>query len=60
MWERLVRRLNILEALKFVTISFPISCLFAIIAETGRIWVSFRGLNFLELKVKNFTSFTFG
>ena len=39
MLKRLVERLKVPEALKFVTISFPESWIFAIIAETRRVFV---------------------
>ena len=52
--ERLVRELKAPDMLKFVTISFPMSWLFATIAGTRRVWVLFRSLHLLELKVKNF------
>ena len=54
--ERLLKGLKASKALKFVTIFFPMSCLFAIIAETRRVWVSFRRFHLLELKIKNFGS----
>ena len=40
-WEdfrKAIRRLNVPETLKFVTISFPMSWFFAIIAEAIRVW----------------------
>ena len=52
--ERHVRRLKAPEALKFVTISFPMSWLFAITAETRRVLVLFRGLRLLQVKIKTF------
>ena len=51
--ERLIGGQKLPKVLKFVIISFPIFWLFAIIAETRRILVSFRKLYFLELKIKN-------
>ena len=39
MLKRLVKGLKVPEALKFVTISFPESWIFAIIAETRRVFV---------------------
>ena len=50
--ERLLRELKVPKALKFITIYFPMSWLFAIIAETRRALVSL-----LELKIKNFSGF---
>lgn len=47
------------DVLKFVTTSFPMACLFAIIEETRRVWVSFRHLHLLELKTKNFNTLPF-
>ena len=55
--ERLLRGQKVLKILKFVTTSFPMACLFAIIEETRRVWFSFRHLHLLELKIKNFRSF---
>lgn len=52
--ERLVRGLKVPEALKFVTVSFPVSWLFAIRAETRRVLISFRKLHLLVFKIKNF------
>ena len=52
--ERLVRGPKPPKALKFATISFALFWLFAIIAETKRVLVSFRNLHLLELKIKNF------
>ena len=40
--------------LKFGTASFPISWIFAKIAENRRVLISFRSLHFPELKIKNF------
>ena len=57
--ERLVRGLKALEALKLVTISFPMPWPLAIIIETRRILDSFRGLYLLESKIKNFDSLSF-
>lgn len=57
--ERLVRGLKVPEALKYVTVSFPMSWLFAVITETRRILVLFRGLHLLELKIKNFSGLSF-
>ena len=50
--ERLLRELKVPKALKFITIYFPMSWLFAIIAETRRALVSL-----LELKIKNLVVF---
>ena len=50
--ERLLRELKVPKALKFITISFLMSWLFAIIAETRRVLVSL-----LELKIKNCSGF---
>ena len=57
--EREAGRLKAPTALKFITISFPISWLFSIIAETRTVLVLFRGLHLLELKIKNFDGFPF-
>lgn len=35
-------------------ISFPMSLLFAIRAETKRVLISFRSLHLLDLRIKNF------
>ena len=56
--ERLIRALKVPEAFEFLTISFPLSWFFAIIAETRRVLVSFRDLH-LELKIKNFGNLPF-
>ena len=45
--------------LKFVKIPFPMSWLFAIIAETRRVWIIFSDLHLLNFKMKNFGSFPF-
>lgn len=50
--ERLLRELKVPKALKFITIYFPMSWLFAIIAEMRKALVSL-----LELKIKNFSGF---
>ena len=50
----LVRGLRVPEVLKFVTISFSMSWFSAIIPETRRVLALFRGLQLLELKIKNF------
>ena len=52
--ERLLRELKVPKALKFITIYFPMSWLFAIIAEMRRALVSL-----LELKIKNFGGLSF-
>ena len=52
MLERLVRGLMAPEVLKLATISFPVSWLFAV--ETRGVWVLFRRLHLLELKIKIF------
>ena len=57
MLERLVRRVKVPKTLKFVTISVPLSWLFAVIAGSRR--VSFRRLHLLELKIKNFSGLSF-
>ena len=60
--EILVRGLKAPKVLKFVIIFLPISWLFAVIAETKRIFclfVLFRVLHLSELKIKNFSSFSF-
>ena len=57
--KRLVRGLKAPKMLKFVTICFPMSWPFAIIAETRRVLVSFRSLHLLELKIKNFGGLPF-
>ena len=56
--ERLVRELKALKVLTFVTISFPMFQLFAIITET-RILISFRVLHILQLKIKTFSGLSF-
>ena len=57
--EKPIRGLKVHEMLKVVTISFPMSWLFAVITETRRFLVSLRGLHLLELKIKNFNSLSF-
>ena len=52
--ERLVRELKTSEELKFVTISFLMSWIFAIVAKTRRVLISLRDLNLLKLKIKVF------
>ena len=52
--ERLVRGLKAPKEFLFVTISFPMSWLFTITAETRRVLVLFRNLHLRELKIKNF------
>lgn len=59
MLKRLVKRLKVPEALKFVTISFPEPWIFAIISETRRVFVSFLRLHLLQLKIKDFSCFHF-
>lgn len=54
--KKLVRGLKLPKVLKLAKIYFPMSWLFAIIAETRRVLVSFRSLHLLELKTKNFGS----
>ena len=44
------------EVLKFVTLSFLMSWLFAVIAETRPVWALFRDFQLLVLKIKNFGS----
>ena len=57
--ERLVRGLKACEVLKFAIICFLMFWGFAIITETKRVLYSFRGLHFLELMIKNFSSLSF-
>lgn len=57
--ERMIRGLKVPGMLKFVTIFFLVPWLSAIIAEIRGILVLFRGLHFLELKTKNFSSLSF-
>ena len=45
--------------IKFVTIYFIISYIFSIVAEIRRVFISFRHLHFLQLKIKNFDSIFF-
>lgn len=52
--ERLARGLKMSEAVKRVTIFFPMSWLFAVI-ESRRFLVLLRGFHLLELKIKNFS-----
>lgn len=47
------------EGLVSVTISFPMPWLFALIAETRRVFVSFRELYLLKFTIQNFGSFPF-
>lgn len=55
----LVKGLKAPKVLEFVAIFFPISWLFANIAETKRVLVSLRGLHSLELKIENFSHYPF-
>ena len=57
--ERLVRGIMVPEGLGSVTISFPMPWLFALIAETRMVFVSFRELYLLRFKIKNIGSFPF-
>ena len=50
----LVRGLKMPKALKFVTVSIPVSWLLAIIVKTRRVLFLFRSLHLLKLKIKNF------
>ena len=47
------------EALRFIIISFPMSLLFAIRAETKRVLISVRSLHLLDLRIKNFGDLSF-
>jgi len=49
----------VFEVLNFITIFFPVYWFFLVIAETGRVLVSFRSLYLLELKTKNFGDLPF-
>ena len=51
--KRLVKVLKAPKVLTFITISFPMFWLFAIISETKRVLVSFRVFQLLESKIKN-------
>lgn len=55
-WERLVRRLKVPKALKFVTIPFPMPWLFAIIISVIRFLVSYREFYLPEFEIKNVSS----
>lgn len=56
MLEKLLRGLMTPVVIKFVTIYFIISYIFSIVAEIRRVFISFRHLHFLQLKIKNFDS----
>lgn len=43
----------------FVIISFPMSLLFAVRAETNRVLICFRSLHLMDLRVKNFDDLSF-
>ena len=47
------------KEITFVIISFPMSLLFAIRAETKRVLISFRSLHLLDLRIKNFGDLSF-
>lgn len=51
--RRLVRRLRVPEALKFVAISFSRSYFFIIKTEARLFLVLYGGLDLLEFKIKN-------
>ena len=55
--KKLVRGLKVSKAFIFLTISVPIFWLFAIIAETRRVFVLFRSLHRLNLMINNFDGF---
>ena len=61
-WEevgKLVRGLKAPEVLKFVTMSFPMYWLFAIIAETRNVLFLFWNLCLLQVKIKSFGTLGF-
>lgn len=47
------------KEIAFVLISFPMSLLFAVRAETKRVLISFRSLHLLDLRIKNFGDLSF-
>ena len=57
--ERLLRELKVPKALKFVTMSFPMSWLFAIIAETRNVLFLLWSLCLLQMKIKSFGTLGF-
>ena len=56
-WElgKLVRGLKVPGALKLVTVFPSMSWLFAVMAKTRRVCVSFKGLHLVELKIEDFS-----
>lgn len=58
--RRTLKSLKAPGALKLVTVFPPMPWIFAIMAETKRVLVWFRGLHFLQLKIKDFSDLPFG
>lgn len=57
--ERTLERLKMPKEIAFVLISFPMSLLFAVRAETKGVLISFRSLHLLDLRIKNFGDLSF-